>query len=454
MTTSPARAALYLRVSLDATGEMLAVERQREDCQKIVAARGWQAVGEYVDNSISASDARKNRPGYDALVRAFEARDFDALVCYDLDRLTRQPRQLEDWIDRATEHQLVLVTANGEADLSTDAGRMFARIKSTVARAEVERKSARQTRAARQRSEKGKPPLGVRLTGYTTSGGVVEVEAAIIRRLFHLFVAGESLRSLAALMQNENVPTRHGGTWNPSSVRTILTNPRYAGRAVYQGCETGRRGGWEALVSDDMWALVQARLTDPRRTSNRFGTDRKHLGSGIFRCGGCGQRMRSFSGSRYRCAAGCFARSREPIDNLVLAIVRARLARPDIRRLITPTEDIAAPLVTEATALRDRLDRIGADYDEGLIDGPRYATATDKVTVDLRAIEKRIASLTVGSAVADTLTAADPVAAFDRLTLMSRRSVIDALCAVTLRPVVQGRRGFDPETVGIEWRQS
>ncbi|BDB44546.1 hypothetical protein IWGMT90018_49920 [Mycobacterium kiyosense] len=115
---------------------------------------------EFVDSSVSASDARKNRPGYDALLRAYEAGEFDALVCYDLDRLTRQPRQLEDWIEAAEERGLALVTANGEADLTTDAGRMFARVKLAVARAEVDRKSRRQRDALSQRARLGRPPLG------------------------------------------------------------------------------------------------------------------------------------------------------------------------------------------------------------------------------------------------------------------------------------------------------
>ncbi|MEQ4207909.1 recombinase family protein [Actinopolymorpha sp. B9G3] len=151
------RCAIYLRQSLDATGDQLAVRRQQEDCHRLAAQRGWSIVAEYVDNSISASDKRRERPGYDKLVAAYDAGEFDALICWDLDRLTRQPRQLEDWIDRATDRGLLLVTANGEADLSTDAGRLFARIKASVGRNEVERKSARQRRAALQRAETGRP---------------------------------------------------------------------------------------------------------------------------------------------------------------------------------------------------------------------------------------------------------------------------------------------------------
>ncbi len=110
------RAAVYLRISQDHTGEGLAVERQREDALRLAKDRRWKVASEYVDNSISASDSRKVRPGYDALCRDFEAGLWDALIVYDLDRLTRQPRQLEDWIDAAEGRGLQLVTANGEAD--------------------------------------------------------------------------------------------------------------------------------------------------------------------------------------------------------------------------------------------------------------------------------------------------------------------------------------------------
>jgi DNA invertase Pin-like site-specific DNA recombinase len=214
------RAALYLRVSLDATGEQLAVTRQREDCRRIAEARGWRIVAEYSD-TISASYPHKLRPDYRKLVEAYQAGMFDALVCWDLDRLTRQPRELEDWIDAAESKGLVLVTANGEADLSTDGGRMFARIKAAVARAEIERKSARQRRAALQRSQMGKPPMGVRLTGYTVSGEVIEAEAEYVRNYLRGSLKG----------------TRYGhwrpGCKNPVSPRAMATNgiPRPSGRS-------------------------------------------------------------------------------------------------------------------------------------------------------------------------------------------------------------------------------
>lgn len=64
------------------------------------------------------------RPEYDGMVADFEMGRFDVLVCWDLDRLTRQPRQLEDWIDATKDRKPTIVTANGEAGIrARDHGR-------------------------------------------------------------------------------------------------------------------------------------------------------------------------------------------------------------------------------------------------------------------------------------------------------------------------------------------
>ncbi len=379
------RCAVYLRISLDRTGDRLAVDRQREDCEKIAAERGWQMVKEYVDNSVSAYAREKVRPDYDRMVADYRAGAFDAIVCWELDRLTRQPRQLEDWIEWAEGGRLQLVTANGEADLTTDGGRMYARIKAATSRAEMERKAERQRRALRQRADHGRPPLGVRLTGYTTTGDVIPDEAETVRDIFARFAAGESLKGLVRWLTKTGRTTRHGKAWSPSTVRTILTNPRYAGHAVYRGARHGAvEGTWQRLVTPETFAVVQHRLTDPRRATNRQGTDRKHLGSGLYRCS-CGLPMRGWSGNRYRCADGCYSRSGTEVDPLVEAVVVERLSRPDLAELLTDRggSERAEALLSEVRRLRDRLAAVEGDYDAGLIDGRRYATATEKIEAEL-----------------------------------------------------------------------
>lgn len=452
MSTTPRRAAVYLRVSLDATGEGLAVDRQRELCLSIVATRGWELVDEYVDNSISATDAKKARPGYNRLTADLDAGRFDALVCYDLDRLTRQPRQLEDWIDAADRGALALVTANGEADLTTDSGRLFARIKLAVARSEVERKSVRQRDAAKQRSELGRPPLGVRLTGYTPQGDLVPDEAEVVRQMFDRFAVGEPLRAIARTLTEAGVTTRRGRPWHPSTIRTILTNPRYAGRAVYQGQETGKPGGWVPIVDDAQFDAVQALLRDHGRRTQQT-TERKHLGSGLYLCAECEQPVSAWSGNRYRCRAGAHVnRAQGPVDDFVEAVMLERLRRPDLAGLLVDHDVDTALYLAEIERQKRLLHRAESDYQAELIDGPLYKATRDAARRALRDAEDALAGLSRASATSSVIGAPDPAAAYADADLMTRRAVLDLLLVVRLLPGHRYSRTFDPETVAVQWR--
>lgn len=419
----------------------------------IVAARGWELVGEYVDNSISATSATKRRPGYEQLVADLAAGRFDAVVCYDLDRLTRQPRQLEDWIDAAESRGLALVTANGEADLTTDAGRLFARIKLAVARSEVERKSVRQRDAAKQRADLGRPPLGVRLTGYTPKGDLIPDEAAIVERIFADFIAGGTLKGIARALTDDGITTRHGQPWNPSSIRTLLTNPRYAGRAVYQGRETGERGAWKPIVSEADYETAQALLSDPTRRKQTT-TERKYLGSGLYLCAVCEQPVTAWSGNRYRCRDGAHVnRARGPVDDFVEAVLVERLGRPDLADLLATTAGVdTAPYVAEIDRQKRLIQRAEADYRAEVIEGPDLKRIRDEARAAIRAAEDAVAAITRATPVTAVLGAASPVAAYKAADLMTRRAVVDFFMVVKLHPGHRYSRTFDPETVAIRWR--
>lgn len=512
MSTSPVRAAIYLRISQDREMDGLAIDRQREDCIAEAERRGWQIDLDrllYVDPSISATDRSINRPDYNRMVADFRAGRWDALVCWDLDRLTRQPRQLEDWIDLAEERGLRIVTANGEADLGTDAGRLFARVKAAVARSEVERKSARQRAAQAQRAAQGRAPKGVRPLGYTVQGDVIEQEAEAVKAIYKTFARGASLRGIAAALSGREgpdlpqVPTlpRHNRTlmqernavraqeglkprpvpedrpWTPSTVLGILRNPRYCGystytpktvlkngdrrrswRAAILRDESGDpvRGQWDTIVKEGVWWAVQERLDDPKRVTNRVGTDRRHLGSGLYRCGWidpetgeeCGQPVRTHS-QRYRCA-GHVMRSRAQIDAYVIETVRSRLARPDLRNLLpSRDEPRMRAIAAEIEQHRGRITRAQADYDEEIIEGRDMKRIRDKAEAAISALEAERVKLTAGTSASPVLEAEDPVAAFDAADLATQRAVIDALCEVYLRPHPRGRRPFDPETVVV-----
>jgi hypothetical protein len=132
------------------------------------------------------------------------------------------------------------------------------------------------------------------------------------------------------------------------------------GKIVRDGGGRPVAGQWRPIVSDTLWLEVQRRLNDPARKSNRNGTDRKHLGSGLYRCGVCGQRVKAH-GTRYRCA-GHVMRSRSQVDSYVLNVVHERLSRPDLANLLPTTDESeAAQLHEEIERQRGRILRARAE---------------------------------------------------------------------------------------------
>jgi site-specific DNA recombinase len=81
--------------------------------------RGWLDTIEFVDNDFSATNG-KLRPAYQRMLADIAEGKIGALVAWDLDRLYRQRRELEELIELADEHRLALATMTGEVDLATE----------------------------------------------------------------------------------------------------------------------------------------------------------------------------------------------------------------------------------------------------------------------------------------------------------------------------------------------
>jgi len=489
----------------------LAIERQREDCENLARFRHWEVVETYVDQSISASDKTKKRPAYLQMVADYEAGLLDAIVCYDLDRLTRQPRELEDWIDRAESRGLLLVTANGDADLSTDGGRMYARSKAAVARAEVERKGARQSRAHVQRARQGRPPKGVRPLGYSTSGQIIPHEAEGVRAIYAAFLRGDSLQGIARALSGTQMdgeglgvphlplhsrtvvlernarrevegkvprPVPEDRPWSASTVLGILRNPRYAGYSVYTSKDVRRQetgeswrkalrdnlvkdengelvlGQWEAIVETDQWWTVQNFLDDPARVTNRSGsTVRKHLGAGLYRCEVCGEPVRTRA-RYYSCKAGHLNRTRSAIDDFVRALVVERLKRKDLRRRKKQADPEIKDAFSERIAeQRARIARAERDYDAEVIEGEDLARIRKAARAEITRLEAERLTSGTGTVLAPILGTSDPAQAFLEAPMALQRTMIDTLMTVALRRAQQGKKGFAPESVEIVWKQ-
>ncbi|MBO1028716.1 MULTISPECIES: recombinase family protein [Micrococcus] len=444
------RAAIYLRISLDRHGDGLAVERQREDCKRIIAQRGWEHVATYEDPSVSASSRTVTRPGYERMVRDWQAGRFDAVVCWDLDRLTRQPRQLEDWIDAAEQRGLHLVTANGEADLGTDAGRMFARIKAAVSRQEVDRKSARQVRAAQQRAELGKGWGPRRPFGFAEDKVAHDpAEAAVVRRMYDDFNAGVGQREICRRLAAEGVRTSTGREWTQPALRQFLRNPRNAGLRAYRGEIIGP-AEWAPLVSESVYRAALDRMDAP--TKRVGGSGAKHLLIGVARCGVCdspvGTNYTATHKRQYACRAGHVARSAEAVDAYVSEVAVGVLSTRGAAAFTRHDDAGQVELSAEADRIRARQEALAVEFADGTLTAAQLRAANARMAERLEQVTAAMVAAEGNAALRPLLEAESVAAGWERLDIPRRRAVIDTLMNVRILRTSQGSR-FDPASVEI-----
>ncbi|UGT94852.1 recombinase family protein [Mycobacterium intracellulare] len=458
----PRRAAVYARVSLDQTGEAASISQQEESARELIERRGWTLAGVYVDNSITGT-GKKHRPQFYAMLEAVKGGEVDAVVARHMDRIARNPRERLELVEACRNQGVIIALVEGsDMDPTTASGRMVIDVLGSVAEMEIGIKSERHTAALRRHAHNGGVPHGPAPYGYTTTGDVVPDEASIVGRIFQAFDAGGSLRSITAKLTADGVPSRSGRPWNVRTVRDMLTNPRYAGWAIYRreiatDADGNRiRAKWEPIVAPEVFDVVQARLSDPSRKSNRFGTDRRYLGSSLFLCDACGGPIQTGNGGKYLCP-GHLTRESRHVDRYVIDVIAERLGRKDFAQLLAPPAEDMAPVVAEAERLRKRLRVIDGDYDRGDIDAKRWKSAKQRVQTELAEVDHKLAARRGGAALGSILSAPDPAAAFRDASLMAQRATIDALAVVRLRRAGRGRLPaglyIDPETVDVDWQR-
>src|SRR6266511_4162905 len=104
----------------------------------------------------------------------------DTLLVVDLDRLTRDPRDLEDAIELVEHFGAVGVDVSGALDLSTDHGILLARMMVAHANLSSRDTSRRIRRAIAEYAGAVRPHLGSRAFGSAVDGVTGAAEAELV----------------------------------------------------------------------------------------------------------------------------------------------------------------------------------------------------------------------------------------------------------------------------------
>ncbi len=454
---------IYARISQD-DGSALGVGRQIDDCTAEAGRRGWPISQVFTDNNVSATRS-KLRPEYVRLLDAIGSGAIDAVIVYDIDRLTRTPSELEHFIDLSDRHRIALASIGGEVDLATPQGRLTARIKGSVARHEVEQTSRRLKRKMQENAKEGKPhgviPFGYRREPVKDDQGRVigsrdvihPAEGEAIRELYRMVIAGESLRSLAKHLNDRGFKTVHGHAFQGTVIGNMLRRARYAGHRTHAK-EIVSKGNWEAIVSQDTYDQALAVLSAPNRRHSR-GLAVKYLLSGLALCGRCGAQMRPNMPKNRKPSYSCpscmkVTRQMEQVDEVVNAVMVSRLSRSDILTHLAQKPDALKAAMSARDAVLARMDTAADSFAQGTITARQMTRINEQLRQHLDAAETEVRKLQPVR-ILDGMTGAGAAAAWDAATIERKREIIRTLATVTILPSGPGVK-FAPDQVRIEWK--
>ena len=326
-------AAIYARYST-ANQEESSIDDQLIYCLEWAKKNGYEVPKEFIFTDEKVSGTVRKRKGLGAMLLVGEAQKCQAIICFDSTRLTRSMRDGMEMWDLCQFHGIKLIFAAENLDSDMPGCKLMLQAKMIGAEAYIDNIKLQTKKAHEGRLVEGfiigSVPFGFRtveLPRISRSGTgkkpiIHEQEAAIVRRIFKEFIAGESLSKIASTLNAEGVDSRIGGGWNTSEVSRIVKNETYRGVYIYRRTSKKRNpktcdnvivkhpeDKWFRrdmpefrLISDETWlaACERAKAVNEvfkkgakgsswgKQERGRSELLPNSLLSGSLRCGGCG----------------------------------------------------------------------------------------------------------------------------------------------------------------------
>jgi site-specific DNA recombinase len=260
-TAVDASTGLYIRVSTQLQAEEgFSLAAQTERLNAYCVAQGWTVTATYTDAGISGKTT--DRPAFQAMLEAAQAGQIKRIVAMKLDRVARNVREFLATVDELKDYGCDLVLVKESFDTSTPHGRFALTMFAAMAELEASTITERVMSGKEQNSKEG-GYNGARIPlGYSYSNGVFSVidsEAITVNRIFTLFNAGQSLRSIARTLSESGAQTKAGGKWHPETIAIILRNCAYAGLSEWNNIKAAT-SEYPAIISKEVYEQAHKRL--------------------------------------------------------------------------------------------------------------------------------------------------------------------------------------------------
>ena len=318
------RVAAYCRVSTDKEEQENSLENQITYYKnKIESTTNWTLVDIFADFGISGMND-KNRIEFQRMIEMCNKGKIDLIITKSISRFARNTVDCLTHVRKLKANNIGVIFEKEGINTLDAVSETFLTWFSAFAQAESESLSQNVTRGKRMGYKEGKFSFPSLLYGYDRGDGktpvIIPEQAAIVRKIFHMYLEGNSIGGIRKWLNDNNIETTRGtGEWNKSTVSGILRNEKYKGDVLLQKSYTvdyltktiARNKGevtqyyiennHEGIVSREIFDMVQDELKrraslysskNPSRYSSKYALTGKVI------CGECGAKYRRVTWSR------------------------------------------------------------------------------------------------------------------------------------------------------------
>ncbi|MFN5471903.1 MAG: recombinase family protein [Pseudanabaena sp.] len=212
----------YIRVSTqEQATQGYSLDAQTAKLKAYASLYDIELIDIVVDAGVSAKSLK--REGLQRVLTTLDNGGADAVLIFKLDRLTRSVKDWNVLIEKYfTNHALLSVS--DQIDTRTAAGRLCLNVLMSVAQWERETIGERTSTALQYKKSQGQHigsvPYGYESIDKTLA--VVESEAAAIALIQEMREQGAKLQAIADELNAQNITSKRGGKWYPSSVKNVI----------------------------------------------------------------------------------------------------------------------------------------------------------------------------------------------------------------------------------------
>jgi site-specific DNA recombinase len=241
-------AAIYIRVSTqDQAQHGFSLDAQEDNLKNYASALGYEIFKIYRDEGKSAKDLK--RPEMINLLRDAEARKFQAIFIYKLDRFSRSLKDLILTIDKLKEWNIDFVSLQDKIETASASGKLMFHIISAFAEFERNIIGDRTKFGMERKAKEGgfitKAPRGYKLVNKQL---VPDQQAETIKRIFEEFLNTDI--SLTQLAKKHNLST--------AGIKKLLQNTTYLGKVKFADVES--QGSHPPIVGQELFDKVKTKL--------------------------------------------------------------------------------------------------------------------------------------------------------------------------------------------------